>query len=107
MSQLGEMTHVTLRVPALADVLDELCGGTLRPPQTAPLLGRVTDASGRPQVDILIKLAWEETDSYRPQLLAVPRGPAGETPREWTLGSEGSRATVETKTDARRYLPAL
>ena len=106
-SQLGEMTHVTLRVPALADVLDELCGGTLRPPQTAPLLGRVTDASGRPQADILIKLAWEETDSYRPQLLAVPRGPAGETPREWTLGSEGSRATVETKTDARRHLPAL
>lgn len=70
-------------------------------PRTAPLLGRVTDASGQPQGDIEVRLAWQETDSYRPPSIAMPRGPAGEAPSEWTIGSEESRTTVETTTDSR------
>ena len=100
-SVLGQMTHVSLRVPTLADALREVCGGEPRPPQTAPLFGRVTDTAGRPQADIVVKLAWLRTATYQPHSLAVPRGLAGEAAREWTLGSEENRTTVETKTDSR------
>ena len=77
-SVLGEMVHVSLRVPTLEDALREVCGGEPRPPRTAPLFGRVIDVSGRPQAGREVRLAWLETGAFEPQLLAIPPGPRGE-----------------------------
>jgi hypothetical protein len=51
--------------------------------------------------DIAVKLGRLATADFEPQWLSMPRGPAGETPSEWTLASEADLTTVETKTDSR------
>lgn len=100
-SVLGEMVHVSLRVPTLEDALLEVCGGAPRPPRTAPLFGRVIDVSGRPQAGRVVRVAWLDTGAFEPQLLAIPPGPQGEPAGEWRVASEGDLATLKALTDQR------
>ena len=96
---LGEMVHVTLRVPTLADALSVVCGPARR--QTSPLLGRVVGPDGLPRAEASVKLGWLAETRFAPNRIAIPAGPDGHAEKEWTFVQEGEFMTVQTQTDPR------
>jgi len=98
---LGEMVHVSMRVPRVAEALAESCGGGPRPDQTAPLFGRIVGESGRPLQGVTVATRWFTLGGFQPTLTSVPAGPNGEAGAEWVVGRDEEFTTVKTETDAR------
>ena len=99
--ELGEVAYARLRVPALADILDPACGGFPRPDGTAPVLGRVLGADGKPAGAARVEVRWPAATGYRAGPLASPPGYRGEPAYLWDSGRDGHYTTAVTTTDAR------
>lgn len=99
--RLGEMAHVRLRTPTLADVLAASCGGTPRPGGTTALLGRVTDAGGAPLDRMAVAASWPLASGYKAPAVAVPAGPEGTEDHAWKIDRNGASVTATMTTDWR------
>ena len=97
----GEVDHVRLRTPSVADALDVSCGGVPRPSGTVSFLGRITRAEGPPGVDMTVVARWLLATGYAAGDVAAPLGPEGTSDRAWTFGRDGFFATATTVTDWR------
>lgn len=97
----GEMTHVRLRVPTLADVLAASCGGAPRPEGTTALLGRVTDPGGAPMERMEVVASWPIASGYRAPTIAAPDGPGGTGEHAWRMDRNGESVNATMTTDWR------
>lgn len=97
----GEVTHVRMRTPTIADALDASCGGAPRPAETAPFLGRITTLDGTPRDEMRVEVRWPRASGYSAAAVAAPRGPRGMPEQAWTVGREGAFVTAATTTDWR------
>ena len=100
-SELGEMVHMTLRVPTLADALTAQCGGAPRPQASAPILGRVVTEAGRPMGEASVEMLWVETSTFTPPSISVPADRLRRSRAEWRPRSEDGYTVVKTETDGR------
>ncbi|MGY8798237.1 MAG: carboxypeptidase-like regulatory domain-containing protein [Longimicrobiales bacterium] len=100
-SELGEMVHMTLRVPTLADALTAQCGGAPRPQASAPILGRVVTEAGRPMAEASVEMLWVETSTFTPPSISVPEDRLRRSRAEWRPRSEDGYTVVKTETDGR------
>ena len=99
--RLGEVAHVRLRTPTVADALAASCGGAPRPGGTVAFLGRITTADGGPMADMKVGVRWLRASGYSAAAVAAPLGAEGTPDRAWTIGREGAFATAATTTDWR------
>lgn len=99
--RLGEVAHVRLRAPALADALATSCGGAPRPERTAAFLGRVTSPGGAPVDGMAVAVSWPGTSGYEVPPAALPARPETERDRTWHSVRKGVRVTASTTTDWR------
>ena len=97
----GEVTHVRMRTPTIADALDASCGGAPRPAESVPFLGRITSMDGTPRGEMTVEIHWPRASGYSAAATAAPRGPEGTPEPEWTIGREGAFVTATTTTDWR------
>lgn len=97
----GEVTHVRLRTPTVADALEAACGRAPRPGGRVPFLGRITSTDGTPRDAMTVEARWPRATGYRAAPLASPRGAEDTEDLLWTLGREGAFATARTTTDWR------
>ena len=94
----GEVTHVRMRTPTLADALEASCGGAPRPEGTVPFLGRITTMNGTPRDEVTVEARWPRAWGYTAAAIAAPRGPEGTPEPVWTTGREGAFVTATTTT---------
>lgn len=99
--RLGEMTHVRLRVPTLADVLVASCGKAPRPGGTAAVLGRITDPGGASRDRMTVAASWPLASGYKAPVIAAPAGPAGTRDHAWKIDRDGESVTASMTTDWR------
>ncbi len=99
--RLGEVAHVRLRTPSVADALAASCGRAPRPEGTVAFLGRITTADGGPMADMKVGVQWLRASGYSAAAVAAPLGAEGTPDRAWTIGREGAFATAATTTDWR------
>ncbi len=99
--RLGNVAHVRLRAPSVADGLAAACGGAPRPGGTAAFLGRIAPAEGPSAADMTVVVRWLRASGYSATKVAAPRGPEGTPERAWTFGHDGFFATAATTTDWR------
>jgi len=99
--RLGEVAHVRLRAPALADALATSCGGAPRPEGTAVFLGRVTSPAGAPVGGMAVAVSWPGASGYEAPPVAMPAGPETERDHTWHSVRKGVRVTASTTTDWR------
>jgi len=99
-TELGEMVHMTLRLPRLGEALVDACGGIPRPRGTAPVFGRVIDSEGAAVRDGEVEIRWVAPLGTAPNRLAMPMSPAGLPLRLWDF-REDVYTIGETTTDAR------
>lgn len=97
----GEMTHVRLRVPTLADALAASCGGAPRPERTAAFLGRIAAPDGVPADRMTVVASWSRTAGYAAPETAAPAGPEGAGNRKWRIDRDGASVTATATTDRR------
>lgn len=97
----GEVTHVRLRAPTIADALHASCGGAPRPAGKVPFLGRITTMDGTPRDEMTVEARWPRASGYSAASVAAPRGPEGTPEPVWTIGREGAFVTATTTTDWR------
>lgn len=98
---LGEVSHVRLRTPSMADALAASCGGAPRPGGTVAFLGRISTAEGSPARNMTVVVRWPRASGYSPASLAAPPGRGGAADAVWSLGRDGAFATATTTTDWR------
>lgn len=99
--RLGQVAHLRLRSPSVADALAVACGGAPRPMGTASFLGRVTTTAGPPAADMTVVARWPLATGYSAAAVAAPLGPEGTPNRTWAFGRDGAFATATTTTDWR------
>ena len=99
--RLGQVAHVRMGIPTVADALVFSCGGEPRPPDTAPVMGRIRRADDTGAVAAQVQVRWPAATEYAPPTLSAPHGPDGETGIGWTMGRDGAFATASTTTDDR------
>ena len=99
--RLGEVAHVRLRAPSVADALVASCGGAPRPEGTVAFMGRMTTADGAPMADMTVRLQWPRASGYVPASVAAPVGTKGTRERAWEIDRDGAFATAATTTDWR------
>ena len=99
--RLGHVAYVRMKVPTVADALAFSCGGSSRPPGTAPVMGRIRHADGTPAGGTRVRVRWPAATGYTGTPVAAPLGPGGETGYDWEKGREGSFVTAATTTDDR------
>lgn len=99
----GEVSHVRMKVPTVADALVYSCGGFPRPDDTAPVMGRIRYPDGAPAGDTRVRVRWPTAAGYAGTPLAAPVGPGGEAGNGWEHGRDGDFVTAATTTDARGY----
>lgn len=97
----GEIVHVRLRAPGIADALAAACGGAPRPGGTVAFMGRITTPGGTAVGDMAVSVRWPHASFYFPARIAAPFGPEGTPYREWTYVRDGLFATATTTTDWR------
>ena len=97
----GEVVHVRLRVPSVADALTVACGGPPRPGGTVAFLGRVTTVEGAPAAEMTVVVRWPRASGYSAAAVAAPLGPEGTPGSAWTFGRDGAFSTATTTTDWR------
>ena len=99
--RLGEVTHVRLRAPSMADALAASCGGAPRPEGAVAFLGRITTAEGTPRAEMTVGVRWPRASGYSAAGVAAPLGPQGTPDPAWTVARDGAFATATTTTDWR------
>ena len=99
--RLGEVAHVRLRTPTVADALAASCGGAPRPEGTVAFLGRITTVEGAPRAEMTVEVRWPRASGYSAAGVAAPLGAEGTPNRAWTVGRDGAFATATTTTDWR------
>lgn len=99
--RLGEVAHVRLRSPSVADALAAACGGAPRPRGVAAFLGRITTPAGAAAGEMTVVVRWPEAAGYSPAAVAAPPGPEGASAQTWTPGRDGAFVTATTATDWR------
>lgn len=99
--RLGEMAHVRVRVPTMADVLASACGGAPRPGGTTALLGRITEPGGTPMDRMTVAASWPLSMSYDAPAIAVPAGPGGARDHAWKIDRDSRSVTATMTTDWR------
>ena len=99
--RLGEVAHVRLRVPTLADALVASCGGRPRPERTTAFLGRLTAPGGEPMDQMTVVARWPRASGYTAPAIAAPVGLEGTQDHTWAVGRDGALTTVTTTTDRR------
>ncbi len=99
--RVGEVAHVRMRAPSVADALAASCGGAPRPEGTAAFLGRVSTAEGAPAGDMTVGVRWLRASGYSVPAIAAPRGPEGTEDLAWSVALDGAFATATTTTDWR------
>lgn len=99
--RLGEVAHVRLRSPTVADAVIAACGGAPSPGGTAAFLGRISAAEGPPKADMTVEVRWLLATGYSATAVATPPGPEGRPQRTWTFGRDGFFASATTTTDWR------
>ena len=97
----GEIAHLRLRTPGIADALAAACGGAPRPGGTVAFMGRITTPTGSAAAGAAVSVRWLHGSGYSPAPVAAPFGPEGTPDPEWTLGRDGMFATATTTTDWR------
>jgi len=97
----GEMTHVRLRVPTVADALVASCGGAPRPRGTTAFLGRIASPDGVPMGGMAVVASWAFASGYAAPATAAPAGPEGTRDQTWKTDRAGATVTGTTTTDAR------
>ena len=97
----GEVTHVRLRAPSMADALAASCGGAPRPEGAVAFLGRITTAEGTPKAEMTVGVRWPRASGYSAAGVAAPLGPQGTPDPAWTVARDGAFATATTTTDWR------
>ena len=97
----GEIGHVRLRAPGIAEALAAACGGAPRPGGTVAFMGRITTPSGTAAGEMAVSVRWPHASFHFPAPIAAPFGPEGTPDREWTYVRDGLFATATTTTDWR------
>ena len=97
----GEVTHVQMRTPTIADVLHASCGGATGPAEKVSFLGRITTMDGTPRDQMTVEARWPRASGYSAAAIAAPRGPEPTPELAWTVGREGAFVTATTITDWR------
>ena len=100
-ARLGEVAHVRLGTPSVADALAASCGGAPRPDGTVGFLGRITAADHAPAAQMTVVVEWPRASGYSVAVVSAPLGPEGTPVRPWTVGADGAFATATTTTDWR------
>jgi len=97
----GEIAHVRLRTPSIADALAAACGGAPRPGEVTAFLGRITRPAGAAAGKMTVVVRWPGATGYSPAPVAAPPGPDGTPNPTWVPGRDGSSSTATTATDWR------
>ena len=99
--KLGEVVHVRLRLPTVADALVASCGGVPRPGGTTAFLGRITSPAGIPMDRMTVVAGWALASGYTAPAVAAPVGPKGTQRQSWKIDRDGGSVTATTTTDWR------
>ena len=99
--RLGEVVHVRLRLPTVADALVASCGGESRPGRTTAFLGRINTADGIPIDGVTVVARWALASGYTVPAVAAPVGGEGTREQSWRIDRDGGSVTATTTTDWR------
>ena len=99
--RLGEVGHVRLRTPSVADALVASCGGAPRPGGTVAFLGRINAVEGAPMAQTTVVVRWPWASGYSGGGIAAPPSSPRTEERTWTIARDGAFATATTTTDRR------
>ena len=99
--RLGEVAHVRLRVPTVAEARIASCGGAPRPGRTTAFLGRITAPGGAPMDQMTVVASWALATGYTAPAIAAPSEPKGTRDQTWKIDRDGGSVTATTTTDWR------